>query len=111
MNALLATERPYAPTPPSKGVVGLPTPSGVRWYSQGAYTVEQAGCLFLGMSRAAAFKAAEEGRIPTVRISERRLMVTAEALDRMLYPEDYPSLDATAGKCLEGGSGRLAVAG
>ncbi|WP_151083311.1 hypothetical protein [Nocardioides cynanchi] len=41
------------------------------------------------MSRAAAYKAAEEGRIPTVRISERRLMVTAGALDQLLYPDDY----------------------
>ena len=46
------------------------------------YNVEEAGKL-LGISRASAFKAAQEGSLPTVRIG-RRLLVPKVALERML---------------------------
>jgi excisionase family DNA binding protein len=46
------------------------------------YTVEEAGKL-LRLGRASAFKAANAGQIPTIRIG-RRLLVPRAALDRLL---------------------------
>jgi hypothetical protein len=72
--------------------IALDASTGVRIYSKGAYSIEEAGRLFFGMSKAAAYKAAEEGRIPTVRISERRRVVTADAIDRLLHSQStFPS--------------------
>jgi len=39
---------------------------------------------WLGLSRAAAYRAAETGHLPTVQISERRKMVPTAELRRML---------------------------
>jgi len=46
-------------------------------------TVEEAAGV-LGISRATAFKLAREGRIPAIRISDRRLVVPVKALEAML---------------------------
>ena len=47
------------------------------------YTVEEAGQL-LGISRATAFQFANEGRIPAIRIGERRWIVPKKALHELL---------------------------
>jgi len=46
------------------------------------YTVEKAGRL-LGIGRSAAYEAARSGELPVIRIG-RRLLVSKQALDRML---------------------------
>ena len=46
------------------------------------YTVEEAGRL-LGIGRSAAYEAARSGELPVIRIG-RRLLVSKQALDRML---------------------------
>ena len=46
-------------------------------------TVEEAGEA-LGISKATAYMLANTGRIPAIRISERRLIVPRVALERML---------------------------
>ncbi|MAF43097.1 MAG: hypothetical protein CMI54_02860 [Parcubacteria group bacterium] len=47
------------------------------------YTVEEAGEL-LGISRATAYQLAREGRLPVIRISDRRLIIPKVALQRLL---------------------------
>jgi len=47
------------------------------------YTVEEAGEL-LGISRATAYALARQGRLPVIRISDRRLIVPKVALSRLL---------------------------
>lgn len=46
-------------------------------------TVEEAGKA-LGISRATAYTLAREGRLPVIRISDRRLIIPKVALERML---------------------------
>ncbi len=47
------------------------------------YTVEECGEL-LGISRATAYSLAKEGRLPVIRISDRRLIVPRIAIEKML---------------------------
>lgn len=53
-------------------------------------TVEETGKL-LGISRGLAFKAANSGEIPTIRIG-RRLLVPAEQVRRMLVGHDADAI-------------------
>ena len=46
-------------------------------------TVEEAGDA-LGISRATAYALAREGRLPVIRISDRRLIVPKVAIEKML---------------------------
>ena len=46
-------------------------------------TVEEAGEL-LGISRATAYALAKQGRLPVIRISDRRLIIPKVALQRLL---------------------------
>lgn len=48
-------------------------------------TVEQAGKL-LGISRAAAYAAANDGSIPAIRLGKRRLVVPKAAIEKLLMP-------------------------
>lgn len=76
--------------PPAGGAVGIQALEGrVRWYAKGAYTIPEAGELFFGLGKAASYKAAEDGRLPRVKIGARRYVVTADAIDQMLHPDDY----------------------
>jgi excisionase family DNA binding protein len=50
-------------------------------------TVDQAARI-LGIGRAAAYEAVRAGRIPSVRISERRIVIPKRALDRLLDADD-----------------------
>jgi excisionase family DNA binding protein len=54
-----------------------PDPPTRRWLS-----IEEAGAI-LGVGRARAYELARQGVIPTFRISERRLLVPAKALDEL----------------------------
>jgi excisionase family DNA binding protein len=47
------------------------------------YTVEECGEL-LGLSRATAYQLVHDGRIPAIRISDKRLIVPKVALERLL---------------------------
>jgi excisionase family DNA binding protein len=47
------------------------------------YTIEQAAEK-LSLSRATAYQLAREGRLPVIRISDRRLIVPKRALEKML---------------------------
>lgn len=47
------------------------------------YTIDETATK-LGLSRATAYTLAREGRIPSIRISERRLVVPKVALEKML---------------------------
>jgi excisionase family DNA binding protein len=51
------------------------------------YTVEEAGEL-LGISRATAYALARQGRLPVIRISDRRIIVPKVALSRLLEGND-----------------------
>ncbi|MDP2948182.1 MAG: helix-turn-helix domain-containing protein [Chloroflexota bacterium] len=53
------------------------------------YTVEECAAV-LGISRATAYALAKEGRLPVIRISERRLVVPKAALQRMLDSASLP---------------------
>jgi excisionase family DNA binding protein len=59
---------------------------GEQWDGRDTFTVEEAGCQILRLSRCAAYAAAESGALPTVRIG-RRLLVPRVALERMLAGE------------------------
>ena len=72
------------------GAIRIQTAASSREYPKGAFTIPEAGRLFFGMGPAASYKAAEDGRIPTVSIGQRRRLVTADAIDRLLHPTDYP---------------------
>src|SRR5947208_3086068 len=56
---------------------------GERWDGRDTFTVEEAGCAILRLSRAAAYAAAETGKLPVIRIG-RRLLVPRHALERLL---------------------------
>jgi excisionase family DNA binding protein len=63
-----------------------PTASRVldsRWDGRSTLTVEEAGCEVLGLSRAGAYKAANEGDLPVVRVG-RRMVVPRFALEKLL---------------------------
>jgi excisionase family DNA binding protein len=47
------------------------------------YTIEECGAL-LGISRATAYQLAHDGRLPAIRISDKRLIVPKVALERLL---------------------------
>jgi excisionase family DNA binding protein len=47
------------------------------------YTITQCAKL-LGLSRATAYSLAREGRLPVIRISDRRLIVPVKAIEKML---------------------------
>lgn len=51
---------------------------------QPTLSIEEAGRLAYGMTRAQAYRAAKEGYLPTVKISERRYRVPTAALRRLL---------------------------
>jgi len=46
-------------------------------------TVEEAG-VALGISRATAYTLAREGRLPVIRISDRRMIIPVKALNELL---------------------------
>ena len=54
-----------------------------RWDGRSTLTVEEAGCAVLGLSRAGAYKAANEGDLPVVRVG-RRMVVPRFALEKLL---------------------------
>lgn len=54
-----------------------------KWQGRSTFSVEEAGCEILGLSRCAAYSAAKNGSIPTVRVG-RRLIVPRLALEKLL---------------------------
>jgi excisionase family DNA binding protein len=56
---------------------------GPEWDGFSVFTVEEAGCKILRLSREAAYAAARTGRLPTIRVG-RRLLVPRAALERLL---------------------------
>jgi excisionase family DNA binding protein len=54
-----------------------------RWNGRSTFTVEEAGCDILGLSKCSAYAAANSGELPAIRIG-RRWIVPRHALERML---------------------------
>jgi excisionase family DNA binding protein len=54
-----------------------------RWNGRSTLSVEEAGCEVLGLSRAAAYAAANAGTLPVVRVG-RRMVVPRFALEKLL---------------------------
>jgi excisionase family DNA binding protein len=54
-----------------------------KWNGRSTFSVEEAGCEILGLSKCSAYAAAKTGSIPTVRVG-RRLIVPRLALERLL---------------------------
>ncbi|MET4149917.1 helix-turn-helix domain-containing protein [Bradyrhizobium sp. RT7b] len=54
-----------------------------KWDGRSTFSVEEAGCEILGLSKVSAYAAANRGDIPTVRIG-RRLLVPRLALEKLL---------------------------
>lgn len=54
-----------------------------KWEGRSTFSVEEAGCEILGLSKVSAYAAANRGDIPTVRIG-RRLLVPRLALEKLL---------------------------
>jgi excisionase family DNA binding protein len=52
-------------------------------------TVDEAASI-LGVGRASAYEGVRTGRIPSIRISERRIVVPRAALDRLLNGNEAP---------------------
>lgn len=74
-------------TGPPPGVEGGQGPRisilGERWAGKTVFTIEEAGCEILRLSRCGAYSAAASGELPTVRIG-RRLLVPRHALEKLL---------------------------
>lgn len=54
-----------------------------KWNGRSTFSVEEAGCEILGLSKCSAYAAAKNGSLPTVRLG-RRLIVPRLALERLL---------------------------
>jgi excisionase family DNA binding protein len=54
-----------------------------KWNGRSTFSVEEAGCEILGLSKCSAYAAAKNGSLPTVRVG-RRLIVPRIALERLL---------------------------
>lgn len=57
---------------------------------QPTVTVRQAAHI-LGISRSAAYRAAQSGFLPLIRLGPRRYMVSTAALARLLHIEERPT--------------------
>jgi excisionase family DNA binding protein len=64
---------------------------GPEWDGYSTFTVEEAGCKILRLSRDSAYEAARTGALPTLRIG-RRLIVPRRALERMLEAHERARL-------------------
>ncbi|WP_128933578.1 helix-turn-helix domain-containing protein [Bradyrhizobium zhanjiangense] len=54
-----------------------------RWDGRSTFTVEEAGCEILGLSKCSAYAAANSGELPAIRVG-RRWIVPRHSLERML---------------------------
>ncbi len=54
-----------------------------KWNGRSTFSVEEAGCEILGLSKCSAYAAAKNGSLPTVRVG-RRLIVPRLSLERLL---------------------------
>ena len=54
-----------------------------RWDGRSTFTVEEAGCDILGLSKCSAYAAAKAGTLPTIRIG-RRLVVPRHPFEKLL---------------------------
>jgi excisionase family DNA binding protein len=54
-----------------------------KWDGRSSFTIVEAGCDILGLSRPSAYAAAKTGELPVVRIG-RRCIVPRHALERLL---------------------------
>jgi excisionase family DNA binding protein len=54
-----------------------------KWTGRSTFSVEEAGCEILGLSKCSAYAAAKDGTLPTVRIG-RRLLVPRLSLEKLL---------------------------
>jgi excisionase family DNA binding protein len=76
---LLTTSAPQdGPSPTRRNPIFDP-----KWNGRSTFSVEEAGCEILGLSKCSAYAAAKSGSIPTVRIG-RRLIVPRLALEKLL---------------------------
>jgi excisionase family DNA binding protein len=54
-----------------------------RWDGRSTFTVEEAGCQILGLSKCSAYAAANAGTLPAIRIG-RRFVVPRHAIEKLL---------------------------
>jgi excisionase family DNA binding protein len=54
-----------------------------KWDDRSVFTIEEAGCEILGLSRPSAYAAAHNGELPVIRVG-RRLLVPRAAFERLL---------------------------
>jgi excisionase family DNA binding protein len=54
-----------------------------RWDGRSTFSVEEAGCEILGLSKCSAYAAANSGELPAIRVG-RRWIVPRYALERLL---------------------------
>jgi excisionase family DNA binding protein len=56
---------------------------GPKWKGRSTFSVEEAGCEILGLSKCSAYAAANSGVLPTIRIGRRRI-VPRQALEKLM---------------------------
>ena len=54
-----------------------------QWDGRSTFTVEEAGCQILGLSKCSAYAAANAGTLPAIRIG-RRFVVPRHAIEKLL---------------------------
>ncbi|MCK1542201.1 helix-turn-helix domain-containing protein [Bradyrhizobium sp. 160] len=80
----LLTSASRQPRPPGRAARKIRSPIfDPKWDGRSTFSVEEAGCEILGLSKVSAYAAANRGDIPTVRIG-RRLLVPRLALEKLL---------------------------
>jgi excisionase family DNA binding protein len=62
---------------------GLSSVLDAQWEGRSAFTVEEAGCDILGLSKCSAYAAVNSGELPAIRIG-RRWIVPRHTLERLL---------------------------
>jgi excisionase family DNA binding protein len=67
----------------SSETIKIPRVLDERWDGRSTFTVEEAGCEILGLSKCSAYAAASSGALPAIRVG-RRWIVPRHALERML---------------------------
>jgi excisionase family DNA binding protein len=62
---------------------GSPRILDSQWDGRSTFTVEEAGCQILGLSKCSAYAAANAGTLPAIRIG-RRFVVPRHAIEKLL---------------------------
>jgi hypothetical protein len=56
---------------------------GAKWNGRSTFSIEEAGCEILGLSKCSAYAAAKNGSLPTIQMGRRKIVPRA-ALERLL---------------------------